>query len=682
MCSNACGPNGVCDEFHDICVCRPGWKGEHCNIESYPSCKLSWNSTEYISCNSIRRISPVSCDCLVECLRDHEICAPGSFGCERPWRRHKTLLQSKIGFFSTLTCIAFATPQFVTIPLHESGRLMTLQTFLENGYDTRAIQPHNTYELTPFEAGMRAPTELRSGGYEALPQNARFVAQQTCNGCSNRGRCVRTVDEFYCMCIDGAYGKHCEHVCTNDCLNHCSGKGKCVHGWCKCDPGWYGTDCSASSAPRLMHTDPELYKTVEPSIKLHELPSSVIKYAEYAKQSIYIYDLPHHINRYTEMWMARQWGVGSFEECDPIHARRIYSSQAHFESRLFHDRFVRTYDPSKASLFYVPTFFLQRYTWNANIKRPILKILKYIQETFPYWHKNQGRDHVWFISGERSTCNIPDDIRNSIIVGLWGDLDCVSADKDIVVPSLSPIQHDMNRYKSKFLPFLQHSDTTGLERNGSLLFFAGGIFSFGASQDNVRKTGKDSAAKIRKWTQRVQMYECANANVSCRHVYSMGVRQALWKYNLHKEPDVRIVSAGVPDYQQAIQQSQYCLHTEGNSWGTRIIDYMAFECIPLIVNDRMLFSFQDVLPYSDFSLHVSKRQIPNVPNILRSIINATQLRSNIRTYKRAFIWWSDEGLAYEFTIASLGYKIFRMKTRKNEGCAKDCGVSASPHVQA
>ena len=31
----------------------------------------------------------------------------------------------------------------------------------------------------------------------------------------------------------------------------------------------------------------------------------------------------------------------------------------------------------------------------------------------------------------------------------------------------------------------------------------------------------------------------------------------------------------------AYARARFCLHTEGNSWGTRLYDYMAMECLPL-----------------------------------------------------------------------------------------------------
>ena len=51
---------------------------------------------------------------------------------------------------------------------------------------------------------------------------------------------------------------------------------------------------------------------------------------------------------------------------------------------------------------------------------------------------------------------------------------------------------------------------------------------------------------------------------------------------------MRIVSAGIPDYDTAVPAAHFCLHTEGNGWGARVVDYMAMECLPLMVNDGMV----------------------------------------------------------------------------------------------
>ena len=143
----------------------------------------------------------------------------------------------------------------------------------------------------------------------------------------------------------------------------------------------------------------------------------------------------------------------------------------------------------------------------------------------------------------------------------------------------------------------------------------------------------------------------------------MGVRAAIWKHKLWAEPDFRLVSSGIPDYLTAVANARFCLMTEGNSWGTRIFDYMAIECLPLIVNDRMLFTFENILPYASFSLHASKRQVPQLPALLRNVSLSMQARmhASLRVYKPAFIWWRPEGLAYEYTLAALGERVGSLK---------------------
>ena len=122
---------------------------------------------------------------------------------------------------------------------------------------------------------------------------------------------------------------------------------------------------------------------------------------------------------------------------------------------------------------------------------------------------------------------------------------------------------------------------------------------------------------------------------------------------------MRIVSAGIPDYLTAVPRAHFCLHTEGNGWGARVVDYMAMECIPLIINDRMVFSYANVIPWANFSLYMHKRDIPRLAGTLRAIGDDAQRRmhASLRTYKRGFVWWRPDGLAYEFTLAALGERV-------------------------
>jgi len=180
-----------------------------------------------------------------------------------------------------------------------------------------------------------------------------------------------------------------------------------------------------------------------------------------------------------------------------------------------------------------------------------------------------------------------------------------------------------------------------------------------------------------KWLRRVTQSRCAQPDVTRRGAYSMGVRQAVWQQRLYEEPDMRIVSAGVPDYLDAVPNARFCLHTEGNGWGARVVDYMAMECLPLMLNDRVLLPYHNVLPWEEFSLHLSKSQIPVLASALRNISETSQrrMRMALRLYKRGFIWWRPEGLAYEFTLAALGQRVEELGLQRRSGISQ-AGVGA------
>ena len=73
-----------------------------------------------------------------------------------------------------------------------------------------------------------------------------------------------------------------------------------------------------------------------------------------------------------------------------------------------------------------------------------------------------------------------------------------------------------------------------------------------------------------------------------------------------------------------------------------------------MVNDGMIFPYSNVLDWDAFSIHLNKKHVPLIPAILRNVSAAKQLQMHAvqRRYKRAFVWWRPDGLAYEYTLAS------------------------------
>ena len=73
----------------------------------------------------------------------------------------------------------------------------------------------------------------------------------------------------------------------------------------------------------------------------------------------------------------------------------------------------------------------------------------------------------------------------------------------------------------------------------------------------------------------------------------------------------------------------------------------------------MIFSYHNVIDWRTFSVHLNKRQIPQIAAILRNISLASQFEMHTaqRRHKRAFVWWRPDGLAYEYTLAALGQRV-------------------------
>jgi len=398
--ASECGEHGVCEPLTrgHACLCQWGWGGRRCETPLFPACALapalaSANTGAYgqlfpqltISCAMLRKLSPVACACAAQCLdAGHEICDPASRGCNvlwkmRPGRPFYGGDGTRAGFHAALPCLDFppTVPPTSHLPAHPDARLTRLGRYLStrdrrfNGSAPLVIaQP-----LSVFGAGEQ--------GRGAVPAGAVWVDSSSCVlSCSGRGRCIRVSAareggqrgrrrrreqegvSHSCVCVDGSFDDGCESVCSNDCFNGCSGHGACVHGWCNCDRGWYGVDCSDAVGLRYrrasLSDDPNQFGEGPRGAQLALLPPTLRVHAARLRQAVFLYNLPPELNRAGEAWMWRSWGHDVGNGCDPVHNRRIYSAQSHFDAHLLHDDFARTTDPDEAKLFYVPLFLSQR----------------------------------------------------------------------------------------------------------------------------------------------------------------------------------------------------------------------------------------------------------------------------------------------------------------------------------
>lgn len=156
------------------------------------------------------------------------------------------------------------------------------------------------------------------------------------------------------------------------CFNNCSaGNGVCGAegtddaGLCSCNDGFGGLDCAHES-----HKDG--------SAKQHhdEAPGAYI----------YVYGMPPDLGL-----RAMRKGLGD----------SLYWGEVAFLQKLLSDWSVRTTDPAKAKLFYVPTMFY--YAVN-NVALFDSEAFDRIRPHLTHWDRNNGTDHVFYLTNDKGAC--------------------------------------------------------------------------------------------------------------------------------------------------------------------------------------------------------------------------------------------------------------------------------------
>ncbi len=138
------------------------------------------------------------------------------------------------------------------------------------------------------------------------PRIKRLPARAQGSGCQDlTGRCCK---------LSAALHSHRREVDPTSCSNNCSSRGTCRQGFCHCQQGWFGHDCSRSNAyhPPLLGAD-------------HPVP--------YGQLRVYIYELP---------W---QKAFNLFPNTRGHYHDQIYVGYQHFHDTLSKDTAIRTEDP-------------------------------------------------------------------------------------------------------------------------------------------------------------------------------------------------------------------------------------------------------------------------------------------------------------------------------------------------
>ena len=352
---------------------------------------------------------------------------------------------------------------------------------------------------------------------------------------------------------------------TYACLNSCNKKGKCISGFCHCEKGHYGADCSLSldddGKPALLADSG--YKTRSKGPK------------------IYVYELPPHLT---------SW----------VNTRRLDRPTHHlFWQRLLSSG-AMTADGDSADWYFIPV----RCRGHQD-KELLPGAIEYIRKTWPWWNKSRGSRHFAIHTGDLGVRDSPqsfiDLMVNSTWLTHWGlyedrnDVGWRKAHRpkqDVVIPVYISSGH-FKKFGFDLSPIHHPGLSTQSPRNQTF-FFAGRICHDHKPPDpfwpNCRSSGEHYSANVR-------------AKVAFHHSNRSGYH----------------ISTFSKSYGKEMRTSKFCLAPLGGGHGQRNIQSALMGCLPVLSGDKVLQPFEPQIDWSKFSVSVAEEEIPELHKILDRI---------------------------------------------------------------
>lgn len=435
-----------------------------------------------------------------------------------------------------------------------------------------------TYFTTFRKASARPATRA-----EMRLEGSTVQAQERCpQSCSHVGVCLQGKG---CWCPPGTKGEACEVNDPIACFLGCSGHGTCSRGVCVCDPTHFGLGCT------------------EPMLSDAQVAEKRALVPPRHKLSIYVWDVPTHIT-------LLKFFYGGVKTGDQI-ARRTFPPRGTpgsnmveftFLYELMQDEVHRASSPWAANLFYIPTFF----SFGAELEvQRLMYLIGWVRSNrvaSERWAQRAGTDFAVWASGDmgafpldvRAAAGTPAaasgatqaDLEAVIVITHYGHTNMTARDPDNVAT------HNVNSLRSVIVPELNgdstYQDCQAMQavewpaKRSMLFTFLG----------NLGHDGDIYAQGVRWRTKR------AMANVAGA-VFTSGLQgEAFFAF---------------------YRNSTFCLAPSGYGHGNRLTFAMLTGCIPVIIQDGVRQSFDDVLPYWEFSLTVPQQEIERLPAILSQI---------------------------------------------------------------
>ncbi|GAB4813993.1 hypothetical protein N2152v2_001039 [Parachlorella kessleri] len=416
-----------------------------------------------------------------------------------------------------------------------------------------------------------------------------------------KGWCDADEPASTCECFqDGLGGPFCETHFEQFCINQCSGRGECRHGFCKCHPGWFGQDCAYSEAAN---------STLTPGPGLSESRPWLAQHV-HTPAAEYRWDKGTCTHRLFDEQNSTYFNDGW-----------LYGAETALHEMLLQSEH-RTLDPEEADLFYLPVytscfifpvlgaadfpyFHSGPVAWRTHAAANMLiEVFHWVRAHHPYWDRKGGRDHILLVTHDEGSCWVPAMLRPAIILSYWGrtDLDHISGTgywpdnytADSSHPVWQPEGHDVvlpmfsspGRFQAS--PFLGAAP-----RDRSILAFFRG---------------------------RLQTDNPAFSRGTRQFLARTAAEQGWWE--AHK---IFITEHGEPpgfagrNYSVLMASSVFCLALMGDGWSSRFTDAVLHGCIPVVIQDQVEMELSSLLDVSAFSLRVAQADMGRLPEILKAV---------------------------------------------------------------